>query len=412
MLKNKRLIRLLQASGPISSAISTLFLTLTVIPLVSKSEYGFLAFCLAVTVFSNSVINALAATPLSILLNQTDQRQPHVFWPVVKISLTVSTAISLILAALGLIWNQHLPTVSLLSVYGFLNGLRWIQRSYQYATHQPGPAATADAVSAIVMILGSFALYSMHMASLLWPSVLLVVSTVIGIAIVNPMRSFADYPLSESLSYPLSRFSPIWRSQSRWALLGVITTEMTVNGHVYVVTALSGPSAYSIIAIATLVWRPVMTISTALTQIERPRLAKAISKSDHGEISAVRSHLFAILTMTYIVNAASLPVAFYFFQEKLHSKGYNLASLLTSVILWSIVILVRTIRTRGSLFLQATKRFRELSFTSLYAAPFSLGLTSVMTIFWGPVFSIIGIIVGECLMTRNVEHLLKGEVRR
>ena len=59
-------------------------------------------------------------------------------------------------------------------------------------------------------------------------------------------------------------YAPIFRDLTRWSLLGVVFTEVTVNAHAYLVTFIAGPGAFALLALGMLLMRP------ALAGAERP----------------------------------------------------------------------------------------------------------------------------------------------
>ena len=80
----------------------------------------------------------------------------------------------------------------------------------------------------------------------------------------------------------------MWREMSGWAVLGVILSEATANAHAYLVTFISGPHAFAVLPVGTLLMRPVSLVSGGVaghgTAIDvealRPaRTARALSGS-------------------------------------------------------------------------------------------------------------------------------------
>ena len=75
--------------------------------------------------------------------------------------------------------------------------------------------------------------------------------------------------------------APIWRDLTRWSLLGVVLTEMTVNAHAYLVTFISGTQAFALLAVGSLLMRPLSLVLSALPDLERPAIAPSPAKGDH-----------------------------------------------------------------------------------------------------------------------------------
>ena len=75
----------------------------------------------------------------------------------------------------------------------------------------------------------------------------------------------------------LGRYAPIFRDLTRWSLLGVVFTELTVNAHAYLVTFISGPGAFALLALGMLLMRPASLMQSALPDLERPVMTRAIA---------------------------------------------------------------------------------------------------------------------------------------
>ena len=74
----------------------------------------------------------------------------------------------------------------------------------------------------------------------------------------------ADPVLVEIVAGTLAAYGPIWRDLTQWALLGVVTTELSANAHAYLVTLFNGPKSFALIAAGSLFMRPVSLCLTAL----------------------------------------------------------------------------------------------------------------------------------------------------
>ena len=72
--------------------------------------------------------------------------------------------------------------------------------------------------------------------------------------------------------------APIWQEFARWAVFGVVLTEFTANAHAYLVTFISGPKAFAVLALGSLLMRPASLVLSALPDIERPRMARKIGQ--------------------------------------------------------------------------------------------------------------------------------------
>ena len=62
-------------------------------------------------------------------------------------------------------------------------------------------------------------------------------------------------------------------------MFGVVLTELTANAHAYLVTFISGPKAFAVLALGSLLMRPASLVLSALPDIERPRMAAKIGQA-------------------------------------------------------------------------------------------------------------------------------------
>ena len=73
----------------------------------------------------------------------------------------------------------------------------------------------------------------------------------------------------------LRDYRAIFRDLTRWSLIGVVLTELTVNAHAYLVTFISGPGPFALLALGMLLMRPASLVQSALPDLERPAMTRA-----------------------------------------------------------------------------------------------------------------------------------------
>src|SRR5256885_1534259 len=86
------------------------------------------------------------------------------------------------------------------------------------------------------------------------------------------------------------RYRPIFRDVTRWSLIGVVLTELTLNAHAYLVTFISGPGAFALLALGMLLMRPASLMQSALTDLERPTMARAIGAKDSAALARIQRY--------------------------------------------------------------------------------------------------------------------------
>jgi O-antigen/teichoic acid export membrane protein len=200
----------------------------------------------------------------------------------------------------------------------------------------------------------------------------------------------------------LRAYGAIWHDLARWSLLGVVLTELTANAHAYVVTFVSGPKAFALLALGALFMRPVSLSLAALPDMERPMMARAIAAGDtmRARRCARDFQRAAIIGWggTILLAAAIL----FLFPDYLTARGYGLPQIAMTVAIWAAIAATRVLRTPESVLLQAAGQFRALAHAAMIASALSLGLTLALLLIFGPVISLAGILAGEMTMSVHV----------
>ena len=63
---------------------------------------------------------------------------------------------------------------------------------------------------------------------------------------------------------------------------------MTVNAHAYLVTFISGPGPFALLAVGQMLMRPASLVQSALPDLERPAMTRAIAAKDDRQTRAHR----------------------------------------------------------------------------------------------------------------------------
>lgn len=182
-----------------------------------------------------------------------------------------------------------------------------------------------------------------------------------------------------------------------WSLSGVLTTEATGSAHAYIVTLVSGPTSFAPIAASALLIRPVTLAMNALTDFERPQMARQLGKGDKegaaGSMRALRLALIGVWAVCALIGLALMRYA----PLALFPARYEMGVLAVGVALWLAISGLRSLRTPDSVLLQAAGQFRPLAHASFWSCGISVmavwGLLETM----GPVWSLLGILAGEAV---------------
>ena len=382
-------------------SVSHLLIQLFSIHHLETAAIGTLAFLLVIIQFGYGLSNALVSTPYTIMVNQgddADARSVDFFFPV---NLMLAASQGLICAAIA--WATASPSAALLfGLAGMLSLIRWFGRSNAYAHHTPARAARSDLAYAGTILAGL--LIAMRTgADMSAIGGMLVAASLVGLlpfGLAYLRRHFAMAP-----GRALGAYRPVWKEQSAWTLVGVLSTEATSNSHSYIVTLLAGPTAFAPIAVGMLFFRPVNVCITALTQLERPRLTRAVARGDHG--AAIRSErvFMAALVLLWLATCAVAAIALYAFPGLILKPTLDHRLVMIAVGLCALLSLVQCVQTPMSVMTQARKAFRPLAAQSMRSCGVGLIAVTLIVLGTAPVFSIGGVVLSQLVMTFGIWRL-------
>lgn len=398
----------LSTGGSIAIAASNFLLTLVLIGKLESNDFGFFAFCMAIINFSYSVSNAMVCTPLSIYVSQSNPHEKNFYYlRQVNLMLAIITAVAIFL--LGLLYHIELSSSALMAMAAVFGGIRWFDRAVMFSTLQKGLAGIADLLQASILTIATVLLFLADPVSLSTAATVLLLSLLVSVLVLRRVQK-PDRRLDKAPWSSIWLYRYTWKKHARWTMLGVVTTELTANGHIYVVTFLAGPVAFAPIAVVATIWRPLLTIFSALTLAERPAMAKALGNRDYAAAKRILQLFTNVTWIVFILNAICAVSAWLWAKYAALPLPYSYEHLLQAGGLWSVVMILRAMRTPPSVYIQAAARFKELAQTSFWAAPLSLILSALLTFLIGPIASIAGIIAGEIAMAFLVLRLAK-EIR-
>ncbi|MEI9886234.1 MAG: hypothetical protein WDN08_06970 [Rhizomicrobium sp.] len=194
----------------------------------------------------------------------------------------------------------------------------------------------------------------------------------------------------------------MWRDLTRWSLLGLAASELTVNAHAYFVTFFSGPAAFALLALGSLLMRPISLVLSSLPDVERPAMARALGAGNAAAafraVKEFRTAAAAVLLGTILIAAVLLV----FFPGTILKQGYDAGAAEAIVAIWVVIMAIRALRTPEAVFLQAAGEFQPLANISLRSSAVSLAATLALLLAFGPVASLFGIVAGDIVLTAGI----------
>jgi O-antigen/teichoic acid export membrane protein len=394
------------AAGPVSIAGAHFIAALIFLNDLSRTEFGLFSFLLVVVPFCMSITGSLVGAPLSNTLTRAaniDERELSTFF---KMNILTACVAATLVFAMMLFAGAPMIAALLLGAYGGTMVVRWFARCFAYVGHTPFRAVSCDFLYSGMLIAALLTLTLIHRLTIESGAVALLACAVLSLPAFG-----ADYlrkQIRPGRAGSLMAYLPIWRDLTRWSALGVLLTEFTANAHAYLVTFISGPSSFALLALGSLVMRPVSLVFSALPDMERPIMGRAIAA---GNSAGAFRTVNEFRTATSAVWAATLLLAgvlLTWFPHILLKKGYDETQVIAVIAMWSAIMLVRAIRTPENVFLQAAGEYKGLARASMRSSIVSMVLTLALLIAFGPIVSLGGVLAGDITMTIAIFSLTKA----
>jgi O-antigen/teichoic acid export membrane protein len=391
--------------GPISVSAAHFIASLIFLRELPPIDFGLLAFLLVVSPFlCISIGGSLLLTPLGVIMakdkNEASIAMLHTANPILSFAAGVATFVLLLLS------HTSFEIALLLAPYCTLMSLRWYGRGHALAEQRSTIAMLSDATYAISLVGGLLLLLALQELSMTTAAYVLLGASVLGLAALggNALKRQISYFSLKSLAH----YKPVWQDYSRWAVLGVILSELTANAHAYLVTFISGPRAFATLAVGALVMRPVSLVLSALPDLERPAMARALAAGNKAQalrsVNEFRTAGGAIWLLTILFAGALL----LWFPHVLLKHRYDEIEVLLVIAVWAAIMMARVFRTPESVLLQAAGEFKPLASASTKSSVVSVIATLALLLMVGPLAALGGILLGELVMTAATVSLFRG----
>lgn len=386
--------------GPISIAGAHFLTSLIFLRFLPQAQFGLFSFVLVVVPFALSMTGALFGAALVNSANGKAPMTASELAAYMKANLVFAALAAAVIFGLMIAGTASLSLAAIIALYGALMCIRWFARCHAYAIHQMPRAIVSDLIYSSILTMGVLALAFTHDLTPIHAGSVLVFCS--ACAVIGFGSEFLRAQTTALWEGSLRAFLPIWRDLARWSLLGVISTELTANAHAYLVTLISGPKAFALLALGSLFMRPASLVMTALPDAERATMARALNAGRFGE--AMRAVFqFRIAGLTVLAGTSVLAaIIMIWFPQLILKRGYDETSVVTVICIWVAVMAIRALRTPESVLLQAGREFKPLASASVNSSVISLVFTSVLLFAFGPIVSLGGVLGGEAVMALQI----------
>lgn len=386
----------LSAAGPLAVSLAHFLASLIFLRNLPVREFGLFSFVMVVVSFGMSLNGALITVPITRnLVTGEAATRPACF----QMNWLVCAGFAGLLFAALLAGGAPLQDAALLALFAAVFTFRWFARCFAYVDGRIGAAIQSDLVYALLLMGSLGGLAVAHRVTFTLGSEMLLLSALAGLLPFG--FSFFRTQLA-SLSGNPKLYWPIFRDLTRWSLMGVFLTEVTVNAHAYLVTFISGPGAFALLALGMLLMRPASLMQSALPDLERPAMARAIAANDKTELSRIQRHFTYGLAASWAANMLLCAALLAFFPLLVLKKGYSLHDVIVVASLSAVIMAIRALRTPLAVLLQAAGQFKQLAGIGTLSGAVSVIATLALLLALGPIPSLGGVLAGELVILARV----------
>ena len=392
--------------GPVVMAAAHFLAAGLVLHTLSRQEFGIFSFVVTIVPFCVGAAGALVGAPIITGVRDAGRVDEIELALLQKVNLVFASVVGAVVGSALLATGPDLVQSLLFGLYGAAMSLRSLGRSHACAVNAPWRGAISDVAYGALISGGLGVLYALGRVNMTLTALLFVIATLLS------MLSFDCKFLRGQLKPPaagrLVLYRPVWRDLTRWSLLGVAATELTVNAHAYFVTFVYGPSAFALLALGSLLLRPASLVISALPDLERPVLARAIGAGNLPcAMRTLRQFRFAGLA-AWLGSSVLAIVLLLWFPLLVLKQHYDVSQARLSVALWIAIMGLRVLRTPEAVFLQAAGKFQQLAEGGVVSGIVSLVTTLTLLLAFGPLASLVGILVGDVVLMLKIFTMIRA----
>jgi len=386
----------LSALGPLGVSGAHFVAALILLRSLPTAEFGQFSFAIVVSALCLSLTNGLLGAPLSSLVHSSSAATQSELNAYFKISLVLAVALSVAMYA-AMVCSGAAPSVSVvLGVYGGVMSLRLFARTYAYTTSRVRNAVLSDVFYSLCLLLGLAGLLATRKVYLSTAALVMASGSIV--ALVPFGTHFLSDLVHSSTTGSMRAYRRIWHDMTRWSLSGVITTEITVNAHAYLVTFICGSKTFALLAVGSLFMRPFSLIAAALPDQERPAMARKIAAGQPDLAMRIAKEFLFVIGAIWLATLGVTAAVLTWYPQLVTKKGYDRTDVIKVVVMWALITAVRGLRAPDMVLLQAARAFRPLADASAKSCVAAVLATLLLLLAAGPIASLGGILIGDLVM--------------
>jgi O-antigen/teichoic acid export membrane protein len=384
----------LSASGPVATSGAHFLVSLVFMRNMFAAQFGLFSFVMVIAPFCMSLIAAALSLPVTRSLDAAGRPDPAIVATSLKMNILLcALAALLVFAALTAI-QAPMRVAAMMGLYSAAMSCRWFLRCFANAQGQVKRAVASDWIYAVGLLASLGFMEAIHHIHLTTGGALMLLSALAALIPFGPKLLLRDH-LAALRDGRLRDYRATFRDLTRWSLLGVILTEVTVNAHAYLVTFLSGPGAFALLALGQLLMRPISLVQGTLPDIERPVMTRQIKAMDMPALDRVTGEFRLALLAVWLGTVLLAAVLLLWFPDLLLRDHYRAGDVIAVTAISAVIMMARNFRAPLGTLLQAAGEFKALAKISSSTSVISILSTLILLVTLGPILSLGGILLGE-----------------
>ena len=384
---------------------------------VPQYDYGIYAYAFVLAMFAGALNNALISTPLTVyspvLKDETERSEQEAMFSTLNLLLFVC------LISAGIVYGFLAETAKpiTLSVTAFVAvyAARQFSRSFGYARLKPLVTASGDIVYVVSGVLFVIAILVFNSAEQAKAG--LVSKALLALAAANLVAMFVERWRLHGpgrgwlVLSSIKNYGHIWE-QSRWALVGALTTLFLSQAHGLIVTGSHGPEAFGPLAAGMVLFGPVRVALMTWQNMVKPEIALALSENRGDAVKKqVRSSVI-LMGLAVLALGACLFLGWPWLKDIMYSNEYSDQPMGYIVSIWFAITLFAALYNAPSAALQAMRDFRVLASASIYGALISGFLVTLLLYTIDPASTLLGILAAEFFMALFLTRVMLNHLKK
>jgi len=384
---------------------------------VPQYDYGIYAFAFVLAMFSGAINNALISTPLTVyspvLKEPVERLEQEAMFSTLNLLLFVCLVIAGVVY--GFLAETATPITLSVTAFVAIYAARQFSRSFGYARFKPLVTATGDVVYVVVGILFLVAIVLSSAGDEakngLVAKFLLALTAATIVAMFVERWRLHGAGRGWLVLASIKNYGHIWE-QSRWALVGALTTLFLSQAHSLIVVGTFGPKAFAPLAAGMVLFGPVRIALMTWQNMVKPEIALALSENRGDAVKTQVRNAVILMGIAVLVLGACLLAGWPYLKHILYASEYADQPMGYIVSIWFAITLFAALYNAPSAALQAMRDFRVLASASIYGAVISGVLVTLLLYFVNPESTLLGILAAEIFMALFLTRVMLNHLKK